>query len=93
MNLFSLLDWTKIAGGAALGALLAYQVGHWRGDASGYARYAAEQTKATLRAEKLRNRDDAELQRLSDYDFCVRSLADRGMPISACERLRGLSEE
>lgn len=91
------LNWLQIGTGAVVGAMaggaLFYAIGHWQGDAAGYARFAAEQTVETLEAEKTRNRDDAELQRMSDYDFCVRSLGDRGLSVDACEQLRGLPGE
>jgi hypothetical protein len=95
--MFGLLDWFKIGAGVAAGAIvggaLFYTIGHWRGDADGYARYAAEQTAATLQAEKKRNSDDAELQRMSDYDFCVQSLGARELPIDACNVLRRVESE
>lgn len=77
--------------GAVVSGLIAYNVGTWLGDKSGYARYKTEMAEAAVRAERKRNENDIEIQNSSDFDVCVRSLTSRGMPVDACEQLRGLS--
>jgi len=74
--------------GAVVAGAIAYEWGHLKGDSAGYARYAAEQSAADLKAEKERKRNDAHIQGLTDYDFCVESLTRRRMPVDACESLR-----
>lgn len=91
---FSLFDYIKMGAAASVGALvagsIAYGVGHFKGDSVGYARYAAEQTVKDLAAEKDRKKNDARIQNLSNYDFCVDSLKRRGLPVDSCEQLRGI---
>lgn len=88
-----MLTWLKMGAGALLGALVAYQVGHWRGSAAGYDRHVAEIAAANLKAELERKGDDAALRRHSDYDLCVLGLGGRGLPIAACDQLRGVHGE
>lgn len=83
-------NWLKLGAVAVAAVLLAYNVGHWRGDDQGYARYQAEQAAANIKAENARKKDDAKIQGLSNYDACVIGLRRRGLPIDACEQLRGL---
>jgi hypothetical protein len=94
--MFGILDWIKIGVGAAAGALVAgtaaYFIGHWIGDSAGYQRFMAEVAIANGKAELERKGDDAKLQGTSDYDLCVLGLRGNGMPIDACEQLRGLPE-
>ena len=45
--MFGLFDWLKVGAGVLLGAAVAYQVGHWRGDSHGR---AAERAAARTRA-------------------------------------------
>lgn len=95
--MIGVLDWFKIAAGAAVGAIVAgtaaYHVGQWRGDQAGYDRRVAEAAAAAAKAEIERKGDDARLQRLGDYDLCVLGLRGNGMPVDACEQLRGVSEK
>lgn len=91
--MFGLFDWLKIGAGALVGAVVAYQVGHWRGSAAGYDRHVAETVAANLKAELERKGDDAALRRHSNYDLCVLGLSGRGLPIAACDQLRGLRAE
>lgn len=88
------ITYIKLGAGFAAGCLVAgslmYWIGHSQGDSAGYARYAAEQSAADLKAEKERKHNDAHIQSLSDYDFCIESLTRRGMPIDACEFMRGV---
>lgn len=46
--MFGLFDWLKLWAGALVGGVLAYQVGHWRGDDAGYDRAVAQNREATL---------------------------------------------
>lgn len=85
-----MFDWLKIGAGVLAGALVAYQVGHWRGQGAGYDKHIAETAAANAKAELERIGDDATLQRLSDHDLCVLGLRGGGMPVDACEQLRGL---
>ncbi|MCO5164648.1 MAG: hypothetical protein M9939_26520 [Mesorhizobium sp.] len=95
--MLSLLDTVKL-GGAALGGFLVgagifYAIGHWRGETAGYDRRIAEVAIADGKAELERKGDDAKLQSMSDYDLCVVGLRGSGMPVDACEQLRGLQQE
>lgn len=95
--MFDVLDTFKL-GAAALVSFLAgagifYVVGHWQGDEAGYDRRIAEVAIADGKAEMERKGDDATLQTMSDYDLCVLGLRDSGMPVNACEQLRGVQEE
>lgn len=89
-----IFDYIKMGASAVIGALVAgsimYWIGHSKGDSAGYARYAAEQTVKDLAAEKDRKKNDARIQNLDDYTFCVDSLNRRGLSISACDDLRGI---
>ena len=94
---FGIIDYIKMGASACVGALVAgsaaYWIGHNSGDSAGYTRYAAEQTAKYLQAEKDRKKNDWRLQNLSNYDFCVDSLNRRGLPIGACDELRGIPTE
>lgn len=95
--MLSLLDTIKL-GGAALGGCLVgagvfYAIGHWRGERAGYDRHVAEVAIADGKAELERKGDDAKLQSMSDYDLCVVGLRGSGMPVDACEQLRGLQQK
>lgn len=93
----SVLDWAKIGCGAIAGALVAasitYPIAHWRGHSAGYEKRVAETAAANIRAELQRKGDDAKLQGMSDYDLCAVGLRGGGLPIGACEQLRGLHQE
>lgn len=91
--MIGLFDYLKIGAGALVGALLAYQVGHWRGDRAGYQRFQAEVAVANTKAEMERKGDDAKLRGMSDYDLCVAGLRDQRLPIDPCAVMRRLPEE
>ena len=95
--MFGLFDWLKLGAGAAAGALVSgalfYVIGHWQGDSAGYDRRVAEVAAADAKSELERKGDDAKLQSMSDFDLCVAGLAGSGLPVDACEQLRGLREE
>lgn len=75
------------------GAGIFYAIGHWRGESAGYDRRIAEVAIADGKAELERKGDDAKLQSMSDYDLCVVGLRGSGMPVDACQQLRGLQQE
>lgn len=75
-------EWLKIGGAALAGAVVAAGVYSlvntlWLLPAAkeqGRDEYIAEQAVADLKAERERKKFDADLQKLSDYDLCVRAL-------------------
>lgn len=92
-----ILDWIKMGASAAVGAVLTaavvYPVAHWKGDTQGYNRRVAEVAAADLKAELERKGDNAKLNGMSDFDLCVSGLRGSGMPVDACEQLRGVRVE
>jgi len=75
-------EWLKIGGSVLAGAVVAAGVYSlvntvWLlpdAKQQGKNELIAEQAVADLKAERERKKTDAELQRLSDYDLCVRAL-------------------
>ncbi|WP_421440655.1 hypothetical protein [Agrobacterium tumefaciens] len=53
----------------------------------------AEMAIASVKAESERKGDDSVLQTKTDYELCVLGLRTNGLPVDACEQLRGLVEE
>lgn len=53
----------------------------------------SDQLQADIQKERERAADDAQLRKLSDYDFCMQSLRRRGLQSADCEQLRGLAQE
>ena len=53
----------------------------------------AEMAVKAAEVEIKRKGDDAILQTKTDYQLCVLGLRANGMPVDACEQLRGLGEE
>ncbi|MGV1955613.1 hypothetical protein ACQZ5G_00815 [Agrobacterium sp. 22-214-1] len=45
------------------------------------------------KAEMQRKGDDASLQTKTDYELCVLGLRSSGLPVDACEQLRGVDEK
>lgn len=88
--MLAVLKYWQIGAGAALGALLAAGPVYLYGSYQGRQQAVVEQLQSDVEAERDRNKSDAKLQALSDYDLCVQSLRSRGMRIDACEQLRGL---
>lgn len=84
---------TSAAAGALVAGALGYAIGHWKGDTQGYNRRVAEVAAADVKAELERKGDNAKLQGMSDYDLCVSGLRGSGMPVDACEQLRGVRVE
>jgi hypothetical protein len=90
----ALKNWKLIALGALVATVpVAYSIGHWKGDTQGYSRRVAEVAAADLKAELEGKGDNAKLAGMSDYDLCVSGLRGSGMPVDACEQLRGLPSE
>ncbi|WP_140729846.1 hypothetical protein [Mesorhizobium sp. B2-3-4] len=90
----ALRNWKLVALCALIAAVPAgYLIGHWQGDSQGYSRRVAEVAAADVKAELERKGDNAKLQGMSDYDLCVAGLRGNGMPVDACEQLRGVPGE
>lgn len=90
----ALKNWKRVALGALIAAVpVAYAIGHWKGDSQGYNRRVAEVAAADVKAELERKGDNAKLRGMSDYDLCVSGLRGSGMPVDACEQLRGVPVE
>lgn len=53
----------------------------------------AEMAVKAAEVEIKRKGDDALLQTKTDYQLCVIGLLDNGMPVDACEQLRGVDEK
>lgn len=53
----------------------------------------AEMAVAAARAEMQRKGDDASLQTKTDYELCVLGLRSNGLPVDACDQLRGVDEK
>ncbi|TPK42326.1 MULTISPECIES: hypothetical protein [unclassified Mesorhizobium] len=89
----ALKNWKLIAIGTLVAAVPAsYTIGHWTGDTQGYNRRVAEVAAADLKAELERKGDNAKLAGMSDYDLCVSGLRGSGMPVDACDQLRGVPQ-
>lgn len=88
-----MFDLIKFGAGAIVGAAVAYGFGYVAGDSSGYDRRVAEVAIADGKATTERRGDDAALRKMSDYDLCLVGLRGSGMPVDACEQLRGEGQE
>lgn len=88
--MFAVLKYWQVGAGAVLGALISAGPVYLYGTNQGRQQAAVEQLQSDVKAERDRNKSDAKLQALSDYDLCVQSLRSRGMRVDACEQLRGL---
>ncbi|MDP9560493.1 UNVERIFIED_ORG: hypothetical protein J2740_001682 [Rhizobium nepotum] len=53
----------------------------------------AEMAVAAAKVEIQRKGDDASLQTKTDYELCVLGLRSGGLPVDACEQLRGMVKE
>ena len=53
----------------------------------------AEMAVAAAKAEIQRKGDDASLQTKTNYELCVLGLRSNGLPVDACEQLRGVDEK
>ncbi|TPN26639.1 hypothetical protein FKO01_25540 [Mesorhizobium sp. B2-3-3] len=90
----ALKNWKAVALAALIAAVpIGFFIGKHRGDSAGYNRRVAEMAAADLKAELERKGDNAKLQGMSDFDLCVAGLRGNGMPVDACDELRGLPEK
>lgn len=68
------MDWLKLAGGAALGAIvawgIAYNVGWYRGDHAGYERAQDEARARAMELIEQRSKDNAEITDLDAAAMC-----------------------
>lgn len=85
--------WAYVVAAALVVVVAAYYTGRTLGHSQGYERHVAETAAATKRAEMERKGDDAKLKRMSDFDLCIAGLRGNGMPVDACEQLRGVRED
>ncbi|PZR86251.1 MAG: hypothetical protein DI537_29075 [Stutzerimonas stutzeri] len=53
----------------------------------------AEMAVAAAKVEMQRKGDDASLQTKTDFQLCVLGLRSNGLPVDACDRLRGVGEK
>lgn len=53
----------------------------------------AEMAVAAAKAEIQRKGDDASLQTKTDFQLCVLGLRSNGLPVNACDQLRGVGEK
>lgn len=91
---WALENWKVVALCALIAAVpIGFMVGKSKGDSQGYDRRIAEVAAADAKAELERKHDDAKLQGMSDFDLCVAALRAGGMPVDACEQLRGVQSE
>lgn len=84
------LSYIQIGAGAAIGVLLASGPVYLYGKRESRQEVTIERLQSDIKAERERIDSDANVQNLSDYDFCVQSLRSRGMRVDACGQLRGI---
>lgn len=53
----------------------------------------AEMAVSATKIEMERKGDDASLQTKTDYELCVLGLRSGGLPVDACDQLRGVDEK
>lgn len=53
----------------------------------------AEMAVAAAKVEMQRKGDDASLQTKTDFQLCVLGLRSNGLPVDACDQLRGVDEK
>ncbi|HCJ71030.1 hypothetical protein [Agrobacterium pusense] len=96
-----MLDQVKTAlaaiGGAAAGIAVTYAVAALvmvpAAKREGKSAAIAEMAVAAAKADIQRKGDDASLQTKTDYELCVLGLRSGGLPVDACEQLRGVDEK
>lgn len=96
-----MLDRLKIAlvaiGGAVAGVSATYVVASLvmvpAAKREGKSAAIAEMAVAAAKAEIQRKGDDASLQTKTDFQLCVLGLRSNGVPVDACDQLRGVGEE
>ncbi|QBJ13179.1 hypothetical protein EYD00_07125 [Agrobacterium sp. 33MFTa1.1] len=84
-------------GGAAAGVAATYAVASLvmvpAAKREGRSAALSEIAIAAAKVEMQRKGDDASLQTKTDYELCVLGLRSNGVPVDACEQLRGLGKE
>lgn len=84
-------------GGAAAGVASTYAVASLvmvpAAKREGKSAAIAEIAIAAARVEMQRKGDDASLQTKTDYELCVLGLRSNGLPVDACEQLRGVGQK
>nr|WP_295984299.1 hypothetical protein [uncultured Agrobacterium sp.] len=96
-----MLDQVKTAlaaiGGAAAGIAATYVVASLvmvpAAKREGKTAAIAEMAVAAAKADIQRKGDDASLQTKTDYELCVLGLRSGGLPVDACDQLRGVDEK
>lgn len=84
--MISITDALKIAAGVAIGASLAYPIGHLKGKAAGKSEVRAEAAvEAIDRIENMEERN-ANFSNLPDRERCRIILRDSGLPVDACDQ-------
>ncbi|NTE67326.1 hypothetical protein G6M85_17110 [Agrobacterium tumefaciens] len=84
-------------GGAVVGVVATYAVASLimvpAAKREGKSAAIAEMAVAAAKVEMQRKGDDASLQTKTDYELCVLGLRSNGLPVDACEQLRGVVKE
>ncbi len=84
-------------GGAAAGIAATYAVAALvmvpAAKRDGKSSAIAEIAVAAAKVEMHRKGDDAILQSKTDFELCVLGLRSNGLPVDACDQLRGLDEK
>lgn len=84
-------------GGAAAGITATYAVAALvmvpAAKREGKSAAIGEMAVAAAKAEIQRKGDDASLQTKTNYELCVLGLRSNGLPVDACEQLRGVGEK
>ncbi|UYZ06162.1 hypothetical protein CFBP5507_07775 [Agrobacterium salinitolerans] len=84
-------------GGAAAGVAATYAVASLvmvpAAKREGKSAAIAEIAIAAAKVEMQRKGDDASLQTKTDYELCVLGLRSNGLPVDACEQLRGVGQK
>ncbi len=84
-------------GGAVAGIVVTYAVASLvmvpAAKREGRSAAIAEMAVAAAKAEIQRKGDDASLQTKTDYELCVLGLRSNGVPVDACEQLRGVGQK
>ncbi len=96
-----MLDGLKIAlvaiGGAVAGVSATYTVASLvmvpAAKREGIDLAIAKMAVTATKIEMERKGDDASLQTKTDYELCVLGLRSGGLPVDACDQLRGLDEK
>lgn len=84
-------------GGALAGIVVTYAVSSLvmvpAAKREGKSAAIAEMAVAAAKVEMQRKGDDASLQTKTDFQLCVLGLRSNGLPVNACDQLRGVDEK